>query len=93
MFQWLLLKENALSAAENTVWKESALRIILVSGLLLEFGIGLLSAIDAVKVGAYYIIAVVVGFFVALLLGVVASVRRPVIGSAMINVAMRQPWR
>ncbi len=84
MFQWLLLKENALSAAENTVWKESALRIILVSGLLLEVGIGLLSAIDAVKVGAYYIIPVVVGFFVALLLGVVASVRRPVIGSAIL---------
>jgi len=84
MFQWLLLKENALSAAENTVWKESALRIILVSGLLLEFGIGLLSAIDAVKVGAYYILAIVTGFFLALSLAVFASVRRPVIGSAML---------
>jgi len=84
MFQWLLLKENALSAAENTVWKESALRIILVSGLLLEFGIGLLSAMDAIKVGAYYIIAVVVGFFVALSLGVYASIRRPVLGSAIL---------
>ncbi|EJL92297.1 diguanylate cyclase (GGDEF) domain-containing protein [Herbaspirillum sp. CF444] len=84
MFQWLLLKENALSAAENTVWKESALRIILVSGLLLEFGIGLLSAIDAVKVGAYYIVVIVTGFFLALSLAVFASVRRPVIGSAML---------
>lgn len=84
MFQWLLLKENALSAAENTVWKESALRIILMSGLLLECGIGLLSAIDAFKVGAYYIIIVVVGFFIALLLGVLASLRRPVIGSAIL---------
>src|SRR5450830_822331 len=84
MFQWLLLKENALSAAENTVWKESALRIILVSGLLLEFIIGLLSVIDAVKVGAYYIVMIVVGFFVALSLGVLASVRRPVVGSAIL---------
>ncbi|ASU37002.1 hypothetical protein hmeg3_00980 [Herbaspirillum sp. meg3] len=84
MFQWLLLKENALSAAENTVWKESALRIILMSGLLLEFGIGLLSAMDAVKVGAYYIIVIVTGFFIALSMAVFASLRRPVIGSAML---------
>ncbi|WP_197034923.1 bifunctional diguanylate cyclase/phosphodiesterase [Herbaspirillum sp. RV1423] len=84
MFQWLLLKENSLSAAENTVWKESALRIILVSGLLLEFCIGVLSVIDAFKVGAYYILLVVLGFFVALSLAVYASVRRPVIGSAIL---------
>lgn len=84
MFQWLLLKENALSAAENTVWKESALRIILVSGLLFEFVIGTLSAINAVKSGAYYIIPIVVGFFLALALGAYNSIRRPVIGSGIL---------
>jgi diguanylate cyclase (GGDEF)-like protein len=84
MFQWLLLKENALSAAENTVWKESALRIILFSGVLLEFLIGTLSVLDAVKDGAYYVLALVLGFFVALVVGVYAAVRRPQIGSAIL---------
>jgi diguanylate cyclase len=88
MFQWLLLKENALSAAENTVWKESALRIILVSGLLLEFAIGTFSVINAVKSGTYYIIPIVVGFFLALLLGIYNSVRRPFIGSAILLVTI-----
>lgn len=88
MFQWLLLKENSLSAAESTVWKESALRIILVSGLLLEFCIGLSSAIDAVKVGAYYILFVVAGFFVALAGAVTISVKRPALGSVLLIVTI-----
>ena len=88
MFEWLLLKENALSAAENTIWKESALRIILVSGLFLEFVIGTLSAVDAMRVGAYYIVAVVVGFCVALLFAAHASIRRPLVGSAMLIVTI-----
>jgi len=88
MFDWLLLKENALSAAENTIWKESALRIILVSGLMLECVIGTLSAMDAMRVGAYYILVVVIGFFVALAVGVYAAIRRPTIGSAMLIVTI-----
>jgi diguanylate cyclase (GGDEF)-like protein/PAS domain S-box-containing protein len=84
MFQWLLLKENALSAAENTVWKESALRIILFSGLLLEFFIGTFSVIDAVKNGAYYVLVLALGFFAALVVGIFAAVRRPQIGSAIL---------
>ncbi len=84
MFQWLLLKENALSAAENTVWKESALRIILFSGLLLELVIGTFSVIDAMKVGAYYVLALVLGFFVALMVAVYSAIRRPIIGSAIL---------
>lgn len=88
MFQWLLLKENSLSDAESTVWKESALRIILVSGLLLELGIGFSSAVDALKVGAYYILFVVAAFFIALAGAVYISVQRPAIGSAMLIVTI-----
>ena len=84
MFQWLLLSENTLTAAENNVWKESALRIILVSGFLLEMGIGILSGWQALQLGHYYILALDGLFFVLLAIAIYYSVRRPVLGSALL---------
>lgn len=84
MFQWLLLTENTLTAAENNVWKESALRIILVSGFLLEIGIGVLSGWQALQLGHYYILALDGLFFVLLGTAIYYSVRRPVLGSALL---------
>jgi len=88
MFEWLLLKENALSTAQNTAWKESALRIILMSGLLLEGIIGVFSSIEALKVGAYYVLVLGVGFFVVLALAVYVSLRRAAMGSIMLLVSI-----
>lgn len=84
MFEWLLLKENALSAAENSVWRESALRIILVSALLVAVIIGAISISGALKDGSTYVLVLFSGFVALQVLAIFASARRPAIGSAIL---------
>ncbi|MBB3213551.1 diguanylate cyclase (GGDEF)-like protein [Herbaspirillum sp. Sphag1AN] len=84
MFEWLLLKENALSAAENSVWRESALRIILVSALLVAVIIGAISISGALKDGSTYVLVLFSGFVALQVLAILAAARRPAIGSAIL---------
>ena len=76
MFDWLFLKESNFFAAEQTSWKVSALRIILVSGFFLEASIGLHSSLTAMKIGAYHVVALVIFFGLALVAGMYYSTRR-----------------
>lgn len=81
MFQWLRLNENALSTAEHTVWQVRALRLVLVSALLLVLIIGMFSVIDAVRDGMHYLVAMALVVAVAL---ACALMRRPLSGGAML---------
>ncbi|MBY0571405.1 MAG: EAL domain-containing protein [Burkholderiaceae bacterium] len=56
MFRWLFPNENALTPAENAAWKLSALRIILVSGFLLEIWIAVHTSASAFASGNYKVI-------------------------------------
>ena len=50
MFRWLFLSESGISPEEHTRWRISALRIILVSGFILEALIAIHSSIDAIAI-------------------------------------------
>lgn len=63
---FLLLQDAADPAAQSRHWKLSALRIILVFGLLLESTIFLQVSWEAAKLGLYDIIGMVLFFFVVL---------------------------
>ena len=63
MFRRLFLDESGLSSAEHALWKISALRIILVSGFFLEALIAIASALNAIAIGAYHIVAIVIFFY------------------------------
>lgn len=63
---FLLLDDTTDSAVQSPRWKMSALRIILVFGLLLESTIFLHSSWTAAQAGLYDIIAMVLFFFVVL---------------------------
>src|ERR1035437_7612536 len=77
MFRWLFLNESGISPANHMRWKISALRIILVSGFVLEALIAIHSAMDAVAIGAYQIVAIVISFYVFLAAGLYYSARHP----------------
>jgi len=84
MFDWLFLKESNFSVAEQTSWRVSALRIILVSGFFLEASIGLHSSLTAMKIGAYHVVALVVVFGLVLAAGMYYSTRRTRMASGML---------
>lgn len=84
MFRWLFLNESVLSPAEHALWKISALRIILVSGFLLEALIAIHSALDAIAIGAYHIVAIVIAFYALLTVGIYYSARRPDRGAGIL---------
>ena len=84
MFRWLFLTESVLSSAEHAPWKISTLRIILLSGFVLEALIAVHSAIEAIAVGAYHIVAIVASFSVLLAAALFYSARRPERGAAIL---------
>ncbi|MDE2427431.1 MAG: EAL domain-containing protein [Burkholderiales bacterium] len=84
MFRWLFLNERALAPAEHAVWKLSALRIILVSGFLLEAIVAIDSSIDAWRVGAYQVLWIVAFFYVVLSAGLYYSARNLHTGAAIL---------
>jgi diguanylate cyclase (GGDEF)-like protein len=65
MFRWLFLNETALTPAEHTAWKLSALRLILVSSFVLEGWIALHSSVAAWERGVYRVLWIV-GLFYSL---------------------------
>ena|SRR5664279_1470324 len=77
MFRWLFLSERGISPTEHSLWKISALRIILVSGFVLEALIAIHSSMDAMAIGAYQIVAIVILFHFFLTAGLYYSVRHP----------------
>ena len=84
MFRWLFLDESVLSPAEHAPWKISALRIILVSGFVLEALIAIHSSLDAIAIGAYHIVGIVISFYVLLTAGLYYSARRPDRGAGIL---------
>lgn len=84
MFDWLFLNESSFSAAEQALWKTSALRIILVSGFVLEASIGLHSSYTAIGIGAYHIVGVVLFFCLILAAGMYYSTRHPRFASGIL---------
>jgi diguanylate cyclase len=84
MFRWLFLNESGISPAEHTRWKISALRIILVSGFVLEALIAIHSSIDAVAIGAYQVVAIVISFYALLTSGLYCSTRHPDLGAGIL---------
>lgn len=88
MFHWLFLDENGISSEELTRWRISALRIILVSGFLLEAIIAIHSSLDAVAIGAYHVVAIVVVFYAMLTAGLYYSARNPDRGAGILIVTV-----
>jgi PAS domain S-box-containing protein len=84
MFDWLFLKESKFLAAEQTSWRVSALRIILVSGFFLEASIGLHSSLTAIRIGAYHVVALVMFFGLVLVAGMYYSTRRTRMASGIL---------
>lgn len=84
MFRWLFLNESALTPAEHAAWKLSALRIILMSGFVLEAAVAIHSSLDAIAVGAYQVLWVVGFFYVVLALGLYYSSRHLRAGAAIL---------
>ncbi|MBS1229226.1 MAG: hypothetical protein H6R17_2503 [Proteobacteria bacterium] len=84
MFRWLFLDDCALSSAEHTLWKISALRIILVSGFTLEALIAIHSSLAAIAIGAYHIVAIVASFYVLLCAALFYSAKRPDCAAAIL---------
>ncbi len=84
MFQWLFLNESGISSTELTRWRISALRIILVSGFLLEAIIAVHSSLDAMAIGAYHVVAIVAVFYAMLTIGLYFSARKPDCGAAIL---------
>jgi len=77
MFHWLFLAESGISPAEHARWKISALRIILVSGFVLEALIAIHSSMDAMAIGAYQVVAIVIAFYILLAAGLYCSAHHP----------------
>ena len=71
--QLLLLTETHLNSPSATVLQQSALRIILTSGLLLVLSIVLHSSWQAYQAGAWYTIAITTSFYTILLLALYFS--------------------
>lgn len=88
MFHWLFLNESGISPTELTRWRISALRIILVSGFLLEAIIAVHSSLDAIAIGAYHVVAIVAVFYAMLSAGLYFSVRNPNYGAGMLIVTV-----
>ena len=84
MFRWLFLDESVLSPEKHALWKISALRLILVSGFLLEAVIAIHSALDAIEIGAYHVVLIVIAFYVLLTVGLYYSARRPDLGAGIL---------
>ncbi|MFZ6720953.1 putative bifunctional diguanylate cyclase/phosphodiesterase [Undibacterium sp. Ji49W] len=84
MFRWLFLNESALTPAEHTAWKLSALRIILMSGFVLEAAVAIHSSLDAIAVGAYQVLWVVGFFYAVLAVGLYYSSRHLRAGAAIL---------
>ncbi|MCU6432527.1 bifunctional diguanylate cyclase/phosphodiesterase [Undibacterium sp. Jales W-56] len=66
MFRWFSLSESAFDPSDDAAWKISALRMVLMSGLLLQTIVAIDSSRNAVAVGTYYVLSIV-GLFYAIL--------------------------
>jgi diguanylate cyclase (GGDEF)-like protein/PAS domain S-box-containing protein len=84
MFRWLFLNDRALSPAEHMPWKISALRIILLSGFVLEASIAIQSSLDAIHIGAYQVVAIVIVFYGLLGTALYFSARHPDHGAGLL---------
>jgi len=63
---YLLLRPADLENADPAHWRQSALRILVVSGLLLVLAIALHSSWTAIQLGAYQVIVILVAFYLGL---------------------------
>lgn len=63
---YLLLRPADLENADPTHWRQSALRILVVSGLLLVLVIALHSSWTAIQLGAYQVIVILIAFYLGL---------------------------
>lgn len=88
MFRWLFLDESVLSAAEHAAWKISALRIILLSALVLEALFAVRSSIDAISVGAYHVVAIVAFLYAQLAIALYYSGKHPRRSAAILTAAI-----
>lgn len=75
MFRWLFLNESVLPAAEHAPWKISTLRILLLSGFMLEALVAAHASREALAVGAYHVLAIVAAFYVLLAMALYYSGR------------------
>lgn len=85
---WLLLEDSPAFYASPAAWRLSALRILLLSALALESVVAWHSAWMAARDGRYQVGALVLGFYVVLLLAAWGSARRPRLGGALLLLAV-----
>ncbi|MBU2279593.1 MAG: hypothetical protein KKB45_12415, partial [Gammaproteobacteria bacterium] len=63
---YLLLRPVDLENPDPTHWRQSALRILVVSGLLLVLAISLHSSWSAIQLGAYQVLVILAAFYAGL---------------------------
>jgi PAS domain-containing protein len=84
MFRWLFLNESALAPAEHAAWKISTLRILLVSGFILEAWVALHSSFRAVERGAYEILLTVISLYALKSVAIWGSRKYPRFSAALL---------
>ena len=71
-----LLHEPEAPELGEPVWRQSALRIILISGICLEFLVAAHSSWQAIGLGLYHIPIIVTGFYLLLAAAIYAALRK-----------------
>ncbi len=84
MIRWFSLNDSGLDSTEHAVWRISALRIILVSGFLLEAIIAIDSSLKAIAVGAYHVVWINVVFYLLLSIGIYYSARNVTLSAGIL---------
>ncbi|MDP4534781.1 bifunctional diguanylate cyclase/phosphodiesterase [Alkalimonas collagenimarina] len=82
--RFCLLTERDLNSDSMKTVRLSVLRIIILTGLLLAGGVVLHSALEAYAIGAHHIIAIILSFYLVLLLALVFSFRFQIISSILL---------
>lgn len=84
MFRWLFLNESLLHTSGHASWKISTLRILLLSGFVLEALIAAHSSLAALRIGAYHVVVIVALFYLLLAAALSYSGRHPDRGAALL---------
>ena len=84
MLRRLILNVCVLPVSGHASWKISTLRILLLSGFVLETLIAAHSAFEAIRIGAYHIVAIVAVFYLLLAAALGYSDKHPDRGAALL---------
>ncbi len=79
-----LLHEPEAPELGEPVWRQSALRIILISGICLEFLVAAHSSWQAIGLGLYHIPVIVTGFYLLLAAAIYAALRNVRLGAGFL---------